>query len=102
MIIPKFLQIADYEASTLHSYKATEAFLRFLCKIFKRRYPQECLDREKNLMDSFLAQALNRFYKTSMEYYRSLKFLDAASMGRFTARLLKLTCILLDHFTEIP
>ena len=76
--------------------------MRFLCKIFKRTYPQECLDREKDFMDSFLAQALYGFYKLVLEHYQELKFVDAASMGTFTARLLKLTRTLLDHFTEIP
>ena len=37
-----------------------------------------------------------------MAEYFTLQFADAAAMGSLTARLLKLTRILLDHFNEVP
>ena len=101
-LVDKFLFMAEKEGKTFHNYKATESFLRFMCKIFKRNHPQECLEQGKNLMDSFLAHSLINYYKKCMDNWQSLQFQDAASMGSFMARLLKLTRILLDQFTEIP
>lgn len=37
-----------------------------------------------------------------MAGYFEVQFADAAAMGRLTARLLKLTRILLNHFNEVP
>ena len=37
-----------------------------------------------------------------MAEYFALQFADVAAMGSLTARLLKLTWILLDHFSEVP
>ena len=90
--------------SCLRNYKATEAFLRFLCKCFKRPYPQECLDREGllSIETSILAHALEQTYCKCVEEYFSLSYADTASMGNFTARILKLTRILLELFTDVP
>ena len=38
-LIRKFMQITIFEQENLHDYKATESFLRFLCKIFKTTHP---------------------------------------------------------------
>ena len=37
-----------------------------------------------------------------MTEYFNISFVDASSVGSFTARLLKLTRVLLQHFLEVP
>ena len=37
-----------------------------------------------------------------MEDYFNTSYIDAASMGKYTTRLLKLTRALLGHFMEVP
>ena len=86
----------------LNNFKTTESFLRFLSKCLKRTYPQECLPEGLPFGDSVLARSLYQIYAVLMAEYFNLQFADAAAMGSLTARLLKLTRILLNHFNEVP
>ena len=99
----------------LAEYKVTQKFLRFLCKVFKHSNPMLCLEKPPTQMGmqqeerqvvrleySFLMQALEYVYMPLMQHYFRLKFVDAYSLGSLTARLLKLTRILLNKFTDVP
>ena len=89
---------------TLANYKATESYLRFLTKVFKRPYPQASLpdDLKLEFERSLLANSLEQVYFKCMVDYFNTGFIDAASMGKLTTRLFKLTRVLLNHFLEVP
>lgn len=95
--------VLDAESSLLN-YRATESFLRFLTKVFKQPYPQGCLPADDllHLEQSILVQALESTYMRCMTDYFNTGYADAASMGKYTSRLLKLTNTLLNFFLEIP
>ena len=88
----------------LRNYKATESYLRFLTKAFKRPYPQSALpdDQMIEFERSLFASSLEQIYFRCMEDYFNTSYIDAASMGKYTTRLLKLTRALLNHFMELP
>ena len=68
MIVSYFGSIVIDAESSLMNYKATESFLRFLTKIVKSPYPQECLSSDgiQNFEQSILVQALRQTYFTCM------------------------------------
>ena len=55
-----------------------------------------------HLEQSILAHALEATYLRCMTDYFNTNFADAASMGKYTSRLLKLTNTLLNFFMEVP
>jgi len=95
--------VLEQEAA-LRSFKVTETFFRFLTKVFKRPYPAECLSLEGTLAmeHSLPLAALRHIYRPCMTEYFAMAFVDAAAVGSFTARALKLTRVLLEHFLEVP
>ena len=52
--------MTEYEQEVEHDYRATESFLRFLCKIFKNTHPQEFMQKE--FTNSFLSKALQEYF----------------------------------------
>ena len=64
MIVSYFGSIVLDEEYSLKNYKATESFLRFLSKVVKSSYPQECLHPEglQNFDQSIIIHALRQTY----------------------------------------
>ena len=89
----------------LKNFKVTESFLRFLTKVYKRPYPLECIssiDKRMTLDNSLIISALEKIYLSCMSQYFNMQFSDAAAIGSFTKRVLKLTRVLLELFLEVP
>jgi hypothetical protein len=85
-------------------FKMSESFIRLLCKIFKTKFPQQCLKAETRiaLETSFISNSLEYVFLPILENYKDLKFRDAASFGTFIYRFLKLVRLLLEKLLDVP
>ena len=103
-IVVFFTNVVLVQEESLKNYKVTEAFMRFLTKIFKRAYPLDCVDHEELMsMDrSFIFSALHRIYLSCMRGFFNMQFADGDAAGNFMTRAFKLTRVLLEHFSEVP
>ena len=99
-----FRDVVLREEQSLQNYKATQSYLNFLTKIFKRAHPQSCLSDEQRIEfdSSLIVGSLEQIYFFCMEDYFNTSYIDAASMGKYTSMLMKLTRALLSHFMEVP
>ena len=96
-IVVFFTNVVLVQEGSLKNYKVTEAFMRFLTKIFKRAYPLDCMAQEElmSMERSFIFSALNRVYLRCMRDFFNMQFADGDAAGNFMQRAFKLTRALL-------